>query len=249
MSWFEVLWHRWQVALSIIKAHPDVALALAGVGILLGICGTCFVHRRSTNALRKRLALSEDQTRQYKKNLQGCTPDEAKATLEALQTQLKHVTGWQWPPLTPAQSEAIKRRVQHLPKQQVELFVEDRDGAALAKTLVDLFDALGWPSTREKSLVPLANGIRVGVGGSRVHEARALADAIEDCTGLGVLLYPCGGNYTPIQVSIGVRPDKHQATDSNSDIVRPLTNELLGEVHPPLVLDGHKRWGTATNIG
>ena len=220
-----------------IKAYPDVALGLIGFGILLGIWGTRFVYRRSTKALRERLKRSEEQTRQYKASLRGCTPDEAKATLEALQIQLKEMTGWQWPPLTPAQTEAIKRRVQHLPKQQIELFVEDRDGGALAKTLVDLFDALGWPSTREKSMLPLDNGIRVGVGGSRVHEARALADAIEDCTGLGVLLYPCADNYTPIQVSIGVRPDKHQATDSNSESVRPLTNEHLRKVHPSQVDD------------
>jgi hypothetical protein len=154
-------------------------------------------------------SLLRQQVTDYKDKLSGATPTEARSKIEALETELRRLSAWQWPPVTPEQSEKIKRGLKPLGAHRMDVFVEDRDGRKLMETLVQVFDDLGWNIVLDVSLAPLPDGLRFHTADEKL--GRTIKEMIETHTDLEVLVTVKEGSGIGNQLMIGIRPEKYHA--------------------------------------
>jgi hypothetical protein len=70
----------------------------------------------------------------YKERLNGASPDQAKAKIEALEAQVSALRNREWPPLTGTESAAFKAALKGVAPRQVFVFAEDRDGIFLVRS-------------------------------------------------------------------------------------------------------------------
>ena len=119
----------------------------------------------------------------YKERLNGASPDQAKAKIEGLETQVSMLRNREWPPLTPTMSAALKEALRDVPQNQIDVFAQDRDGIFLVRGLVSSFNEMAWTAKRNTSMNPLPDGITVW---PRSEVGQKVRDALAKVTGLPV---------------------------------------------------------------
>jgi hypothetical protein len=108
------------------------------------------------------IELQDRQLSDYKQKLDGASPDQAKAKIEALERTISATVGSKWEPLRKSQVAALALRLKDIQKSRATVMYENALGKQLAQTIFDAFKEAGWT---EASLMPgsgLGDGIVVG---------------------------------------------------------------------------------------
>jgi hypothetical protein len=141
------------------------------------------VWRAMSWGFGREISLLKSQVTDYKEKLSGATPDEARAKIAALESQVSRLASREWPALTEQASETLKRRLRAEELKKIEVFIDDRDALALCTTLISAFNSIGWIAMRNNMPHKCREGINVY---SDLPVAEAVSKAIEDATGYKV---------------------------------------------------------------
>jgi hypothetical protein len=137
----------------------------------------------------------------YKERLNGASPDQAKAKIEALEAQVSALRNREWPPLTATASATFKAALMGVEPRQVFIFAEDRDGIFLIRSLIQALNEAGWSAKRDSSLNGVPDGLTVWPADETGRQVR---DALANATGLDVNLIDSEYHKHQKQVAIGV---------------------------------------------
>jgi hypothetical protein len=137
----------------------------------------------------------------YKERLNGASPDQAKAKIEALEAQVSALRNREWPPLTATESAAFKAALKGVAPRQVFVFAEDRDGIFLVRSLIQALNEAGWSAARDSSISGVPDGINVWPADETGRQVR---DALANATGLPVNLIDSEHHKQQKLIAIGV---------------------------------------------
>ena len=87
---------------------------------------------------------AKEQVAAYKARLDGATPDEARARIQALEAVIKRTIGSAWTPLTKHQVQALTRELAGIEKRRIQIMYKTAQGKDLARALNEAFEAAGW---------------------------------------------------------------------------------------------------------
>ena len=143
--------------------------------------------------LRERLQLYQDR-------LQGASPDEAKAKIDALQRTIDLTIGTRWEPLTNNEIISLSAKVSALEKRRLRVMYGNQLGKELAECIFDAFFKAGWPVDFTEG-----GGLGVGISTGRGNGmANTLKQVIEATTKLKVGLVGADEPDNPDFVFVGV---------------------------------------------
>jgi hypothetical protein len=137
----------------------------------------------------------------YKERLNGASPDQAKAKIEALEAQVSALRNREWPPLTATESAAFKAALKGVAPRQVFVFAEDRDGNFLVRSLIQALNEAGWSAARDSSNSGVPDGLNIWPAD---ETARQVRDALANATGLPVNLIDSEFHKQQKLIAIGV---------------------------------------------
>lgn len=134
--------------------------------VLLGICWAILSYAKGNQIgnLESRLALRDDEIANYKRQLEGATPDEARERIERLETELAALKPRR---ITPEQMEAIKRDLTQTGRVTFTSDAASNDAALVATELARAFHERGWQVSTPVAFGPAfrpPSGIGVSVG-------------------------------------------------------------------------------------
>lgn len=135
---FQYLATEWQV----IKAAPVIFLTGATLIAIAVFIVVNWFYRGRLDTLDSRLKLKDDLLIDYQRKLSGATPDEAKAQLDKLQSQLNALMPRQ---LTPDQMRGLGDAAGRLKASvYLQYDLSCSDGAHYREQLAEIFDKAGW---------------------------------------------------------------------------------------------------------
>jgi hypothetical protein len=108
------------------------------------------------------LELQDRQLADYKQKLDGASPDQARAKIEALEHTIRVTVGSKWETLSKTQISALAQKLKDIDKSRATVMYENALGKPLAQSIFDAFQEAGWT---EANLTPgsgLGEGIVVG---------------------------------------------------------------------------------------
>jgi hypothetical protein len=97
----------------------------------------------------------------YKERLNGASPDQARDKIEGLQAEILALKSREWLPLTATTSTKLKLALKDISPTAVDVFVQDRDGIFLARSLLAALKDIGWQAKQNISMNPLPDGLTV----------------------------------------------------------------------------------------
>ena len=102
---------------------------------------------RYTGILENRdaeLRLAKTQRDDYRNKLDGQSPDQARAKIEALEAKIRLTVGEKWEPLSADDVRRLSEAVKDLPKRRIQVMHSNYLGKDLAQTIADAFQMAGW---------------------------------------------------------------------------------------------------------
>jgi hypothetical protein len=108
------------------------------------------------------IELQDRQLADYKQKLDGASPDQAKAKMEALEHTIRATIGSNWEPLSKAQISALALKLKEIEKSRASIMYENALGKQLAQNIFDAFQEAGWTQAKLSSGSGLGDGIVVG---------------------------------------------------------------------------------------
>jgi hypothetical protein len=126
------------------------------------------------------IELQDRQLADYKQKLDGASPDQAKAKIEALEHTIRATIGSKWEPLSKAQISALALKLKDIQKSRATVMYENALGKQLAQNIFDAFREAGWS---DLNLIPgsgLGDGIVVGWS----SRAAAIGNVLESTVNL-----------------------------------------------------------------
>jgi hypothetical protein len=108
------------------------------------------------------IELQDRQLSDYKQKLDGASPDQAKAKIEALEATIRATVGSKWEPLSKSQVAALALRLKDIQKSRATIMYENALGKQLAQTIFDAFKEAGWTEANFMPGSGLGEGIIVG---------------------------------------------------------------------------------------
>jgi hypothetical protein len=142
----------------------------------------------------------------YKERLNGATPDEAKAKIDALERRVKLTIGSDWVSLSSSEIAKLSAEVASLPKRRIQVMYSNAFGKDLAQSIADAFTRGGWNDMHFSEGGGLGVGVSTGRGNGMAFD---LKRAIESATRLKVGSIGENEKDTPgiVFVSVGINPD------------------------------------------
>lgn len=159
-----------------VSAAPWSFAIIACLAVGIGFAAATFYFGGTISTLRERLALYQDR-------LNGATPDQAKAKIDALEEVIRNTVGGAWHPLTTQQSDRLTNLVKDLPKRRIQIMYSNYRGRDLAQSFADAFKKAGWTDVLFSEGGGLGDGISTGRGNGM---AATLASAIKRATNMQV---------------------------------------------------------------
>jgi hypothetical protein len=126
------------------------------------------------------IELQDRQLADYKQKLDGASPDQAKAKIDALERRVRVTVGKEWEPLTRAEKVALTSRLKDIQKTRIQIMYENALGKELAESFLEAFKAADW---NEAWITP-GSGFGSGVLVGRGQRAMAIKAAIESVTNI-----------------------------------------------------------------
>ncbi len=161
---------------AVISAAPWAFVAIAAAFLLMGFAAGRFFLSERISSLEGRIALKDDRIADYEAKLQGATPDEAKAKIEALERRL----GVLEPRVIDASQE---NRIKSALAKKPGSVAIDRDTVSLRSKrlqmqLINAFEDAGWTVHYSETLglddLPVTGiGVRARVDELAAKEAAA----------------------------------------------------------------------------
>jgi hypothetical protein len=95
------------------------------------------------------IELQDRQLADYKQKLDGATPEQARAKIDALENTINLTIGRRWEPLTKAEIDLLSKNLGAAPtvKIQVMVMYENAFGKDLAQSFYDALKLAGWTAT------------------------------------------------------------------------------------------------------
>jgi hypothetical protein len=128
------------------------------------------------------IELQDRQLADYKQKLDGATPDQAKAKIDALERRVRVTVGKEWDPLTKPEIAALATKLKAIRKTRIQIMYENALGKELAESFLEAFKAADWD---EAWLTP-GNGFGSGVSVGRGNRAKEVKAAIETTSGITI---------------------------------------------------------------
>ena len=129
------------------------------------------------------IELQDRQLADYKQKLDGATPEQARAKIEALEHTINLTIGRRWEPLTKTEIATLAANLTAVQKIRVQIMYENALGKDLAQSFYDAFKQAGWDGATLGPGSGLGYGVTTGQGSI---SAVALKDAIEKSSKLKV---------------------------------------------------------------
>ena len=108
------------------------------------------------------IELQDRQLADYKQKLDGASPDQAKAKIEALENTIRATIGSRWKPLSKIQISELALKLREIEKSRATVMYENALGKQLAQSVVDAFQEAGWSQVNLSTGSGFGNGIVVG---------------------------------------------------------------------------------------
>jgi hypothetical protein len=108
------------------------------------------------------IELQDRQLADYKQKLDGASPDQAKAKIEALEHTIRATIGSKWEPLSKAQISALALKLKGIEKSRATVMYENTLGKQLAQNIFDAFQEAGWTEAKLMTGSGFGEGIVVG---------------------------------------------------------------------------------------
>jgi hypothetical protein len=125
------------------------------------------------------IELQDRQLADYRQKLDGASPDQAKAKIEALEQTLLLTAGAKWEPLSKPQISVLASRLRDIQKCRVQVMYENALGKGLAQSIVDAFKEAGWDQAELLPGSGLGDGVVTGWG-ERGAALKSALDAAKD---------------------------------------------------------------------
>jgi len=120
------------------------------------------------------IELQDRQLGDYKQKLDGATPEQAKAKIEALENTIRLTVGSKWEALSSYQISALAVQLKAIQKSRAEVMYENALGKDLAQSILSAFKEAGWDQARLNIGSGLGEGIVVGWSSRAVAIGAAL---------------------------------------------------------------------------
>jgi hypothetical protein len=130
------------------------------------------------------IELQDRQLADYKQKLDGATPDQAKAKIDALERRVRVTVGKEWDPLTKTEITALATKLKAISKTRIQIMYENALGKELAESFLEAFKAADWDGAW---LTP-GSGFESGVLTGRGNRAKQVKAAIESISSIKVNL-------------------------------------------------------------
>jgi hypothetical protein len=143
------------------RAIANAPLAFLSAAIAAAAVIYLLTKRRHAGIVASKdaeIARLTEQRDEYREMLDGDSPAEAKARIQALEEQIANFVGSTWDPLTRAEIQNLTELFARLPKQKV-LLQHANLGKDLAQSIGDAFNAAGW-----QNHVQVSKGSGLGYG-------------------------------------------------------------------------------------
>lgn len=191
-DWLIKLLEQWGV----VKSAPiPFAIAVVGGAAVIWLA-ISWSYRAVLNGKNAQIELQDRQLADYREKLNGATPAEAKAEIDALKEKVRHTIGDKWPALSATEITSLKGRLASFPKKiRVQIMYENYLGKDLAQSFLEAFKQAGWSSAWLTAGSGLGYGVTVGQGSETAPQVK---NAIEFASNLHVDL---------------VRPDQPEIPD------------------------------------
>jgi hypothetical protein len=121
------------------------------------------------------IELQDRQLADYKQKLDGATPDQARAKIEALERRVRLTVGKEWEPLSKAEIAALSAKLKSISKTRIQIMYENGLGKDLAESFLAAFKDAGWDGAWVTPGSGFGSRILVGRG----RRALAIKAAIE----------------------------------------------------------------------
>lgn len=122
------------------------------------------------------IELQDRQLSDYKQKLDGATPDQAKAKIEALEHTIRITVGAKWIPLNKGEISTLAAKLKDIRKSRATIMYENALCKDMAQSIFEAFKVAGW---EEVTLGPgsgLGEGIVVGWSSRAVAVKTALEE-------------------------------------------------------------------------
>jgi hypothetical protein len=120
------------------------------------------------------LELQDRQLADYKQKLDGASPDQAKAKIEALEHTIRVTVGARWTPLSAPQISILASKLKIIQKSRASIMYENSLGKEMAQSIVEAFKAAGWNEAVLQTGSGLGDGVVVGWSSRAVAVKEAL---------------------------------------------------------------------------
>lgn len=184
---------------AVVMAAPlpfAIAVVIAGGLIWLAVGWSYSGVLASKNA---QIELQDRQLADFRQKLNGATPDQARAKIEALEHSLRTTIGARWEPLSKSQISNLAARLREMPKSQAQIMYENALGKEMAESIFSAFKDAGWDQATILTGSGFGDGIITGWGSRAV----ALKSALDN-TGTFRVSVRDPDNNNPSLVIIGV---------------------------------------------
>jgi hypothetical protein len=115
-----------------VSAAPWSIAIIAGIFLVIGF-GTAGLYFSGTiSTLRERVSLYQDR-------LQGASPDQAKAKMDALEDKVRNTFGDKWQPLTVDESTKLVALVSPRAKRRIEIMYSNYLGEEFVRSIAAAF--------------------------------------------------------------------------------------------------------------
>jgi hypothetical protein len=152
------------------------------------------------------IELQDRQLADYKQKLDGASPDQAKAKIDALEEKVKYTIGNRWPVLTSEETTKLAAAISPLDKRPISILYANYLGKDLAQNIADVFKNAGWKIQNFSEGGGLGYNISTGRGNGL---ALTLKAAIEASTKFKVESFGPTEADSPylVFVAVGIKPD------------------------------------------
>ncbi|WP_293680067.1 hypothetical protein [uncultured Phenylobacterium sp.] len=191
MGLIEQLQSEWPV----IQQAPLTFVLLAVAAAALAWATSSWLHRNQIGDLKERIGLKDDVITDYKRKLDGASPDEAKdriAALERLVAPLKPRD------LTDGQALTITKAIAPFAGSVVEIgyFHGDVVCQSYAERLREVFRGAGWRATLNMVIAPTRRGIGLFVDLKPASPTGAGGSLMTGLTDAGIEFVPREGQFS-----------------------------------------------------
>ena len=128
------------------------------------------------------IELQDRQLADYKQKLDGASPEQAKAKIEALEKTIRLTVGARWEPLNSSEISTLASKLKDIKKSRASIMYENALCKELAQSIFDAFKIAGW----DEAILQPGSGLGEGIVVGWSTRAVAIKTALESTAKLPV---------------------------------------------------------------